>query len=176
MRDHEKQGYWRALWVEISLTWLIALQTERAPMFYTVPTSPADPEAAALELIVRFPEEVLHDCAQNNLPMICANPDLQVIRGGVRVLCAGSLALRYQELGGDARKIAPWKPIGQIEKHARGKPGFRHAQEKSHHIETDRSLYQRVRGGQKTPCGHDAENPTSCPDPLKDHIGWHLEQ
>ena len=36
-----------------------------------------------------------------SLPMICANPDLEVIRGGVRVICAGALAARYQEMGGD---------------------------------------------------------------------------
>jgi len=55
-------------------------------------------------------EEVLQDCAHHHLPMICANPDLQVIRGGVRVLCAGSLALRYQELGGDVRSIGKPDP------------------------------------------------------------------
>ena len=55
-------------------------------------------------------EEVLQDCARHHLPMICANPDLQVIRGGVRVLCAGSLALRYQELGGDVRSIGKPDP------------------------------------------------------------------
>lgn len=57
-------------------------------------------------------EAVLQDCAHHHLPMICANPDLQVIRGGVRVLCAGSLALRYQELGGDVRSIG--KPDAAI--------------------------------------------------------------
>ena len=55
-------------------------------------------------------EDVLQDCARYHLPMICANPDLQVIRGGVRVLCAGSLALRYQELGGDVRSIGKPDP------------------------------------------------------------------
>jgi HAD superfamily hydrolase (TIGR01459 family) len=55
-------------------------------------------------------EEVLQDCARHHLPMICANPDLQVIRGGVRVLCAGSLAVRYQELGGDVRSIGKPDP------------------------------------------------------------------
>jgi HAD superfamily hydrolase (TIGR01459 family) len=49
-------------------------------------------------------------CARHHLPMICANPDLQVVRGGVRVLCAGSLALRYQELGGDVRSIGKPDP------------------------------------------------------------------
>jgi HAD superfamily hydrolase (TIGR01459 family) len=34
------------------------------------------------------------------LPMVCANPDLEVIRGGARLICAGMLALRYEELGG----------------------------------------------------------------------------
>jgi HAD superfamily hydrolase (TIGR01459 family) len=55
-------------------------------------------------------ETVLRDCAQHRLPMICANPDLQVIRGGVRVLCAGSLAQRYQELGGDVRSLGKPDP------------------------------------------------------------------
>ena len=35
------------------------------------------------------------------LPMICANPDLVVIRRGERVLCAGSLAAAYEKIGGD---------------------------------------------------------------------------
>jgi HAD superfamily hydrolase (TIGR01459 family) len=55
-------------------------------------------------------EDVLRDCVRHGLPMICANPDLQVIRGGVRVLCAGSLALRYQELGGDVRSLGKPDP------------------------------------------------------------------
>ncbi|WP_428485863.1 TIGR01459 family HAD-type hydrolase [Rhodopila sp.] len=55
-------------------------------------------------------EPVLRDCARYRLKMICANPDLVVIRGGVRVLCAGSLALRYQELGGDVRSLGKPDP------------------------------------------------------------------
>ncbi len=39
-------------------------------------------------------------CRAAGLPMICANPDLEVIRGGARVICAGALALHYLELGG----------------------------------------------------------------------------
>ena len=34
------------------------------------------------------------------LPMICANPDLVVHRGGQEVYCAGALAQLYEELGG----------------------------------------------------------------------------
>jgi HAD superfamily hydrolase (TIGR01459 family) len=55
-------------------------------------------------------EAVLRDCARQRLKMICANPDLEVIRGGVRVLCAGALALRYQALGGDVRSLGKPDP------------------------------------------------------------------
>jgi len=55
-------------------------------------------------------EPTLQDCAKYRLPMICGNPDLEVIRGGVRVLCAGSLAVRYQELGGDVRSLGKPDP------------------------------------------------------------------
>jgi HAD superfamily hydrolase (TIGR01459 family) len=55
-------------------------------------------------------EPTLQDCAEHRLPMICGNPDLEVIRGGVRVLCAGSLAVRYQELGGDVRSLGKPDP------------------------------------------------------------------
>ncbi|MGE0223805.1 MAG: TIGR01459 family HAD-type hydrolase [Acetobacteraceae bacterium] len=55
-------------------------------------------------------EPVLQDCARVKLKMICGNPDLEVIRGGVRVLCAGSLAVRYRELGGDVRSLGKPDP------------------------------------------------------------------
>ncbi len=55
-------------------------------------------------------EPLLQDCAHYRLKMICANPDLVVIRGGVRVLCAGSLALQYQRLGGDVRSLGKPDP------------------------------------------------------------------
>ncbi|MGH7041368.1 MAG: TIGR01459 family HAD-type hydrolase [Acetobacteraceae bacterium] len=61
-------------------------------------------------------EPVLASCAHHRLPMICANPDLAVIRGGMRVLCAGALARRYQELGGDVRSLG--KPDPAIYQHA----------------------------------------------------------
>lgn len=55
-------------------------------------------------------EPLLQECARRHLPMICANPDLVVIRGGVRVLCAGALAERYRELGGDVRSLGKPDP------------------------------------------------------------------
>ena len=57
-------------------------------------------------------EPVLQDCARHRLPMICANPDLAVIRDGVRVLCAGALAQRYREMDGDVRSLG--KPDAAI--------------------------------------------------------------
>jgi len=45
-------------------------------------------------------EAVLQAAARRRLPMVCANPDLVVIRAEKRVVCAGALAARYKELGG----------------------------------------------------------------------------
>jgi HAD superfamily hydrolase (TIGR01459 family) len=70
----------------------------------TGPDHLADPMEAA-----RW-DPVLERCAAAGLPMICANPDLEVIRGGVRVLCAGTLALRYLEMGGDVRMLGKPDP------------------------------------------------------------------
>ncbi len=55
-------------------------------------------------------EDELRACADAGLPMLCANPDLEVIRGGERVICAGALAARYGELGGDVREIGKPHP------------------------------------------------------------------
>lgn len=46
-------------------------------------------------------EAELQACFAAGLPMLCANPDLEVIRGGARVICAGALALRYEAMGGE---------------------------------------------------------------------------
>lgn len=57
-------------------------------------------------------EPALEIGAAKHLPMVCANPDLVVIRGGKRVLCAGALARRYEELGGEVRYFGkPYPPI-----------------------------------------------------------------
>jgi HAD superfamily hydrolase (TIGR01459 family) len=44
-------------------------------------------------------EDVLQAGAARRIPMVCANPDLIVMRKGQRVMCAGALAVRYRELG-----------------------------------------------------------------------------
>lgn len=43
---------------------------------------------------------VMRDARARGLPMVCANPDLEVLRGETRLLCAGTLAARYEEIGG----------------------------------------------------------------------------
>ena len=48
-------------------------------------------------------EPALVACAKRGLPMVCANPDLEVIRAGKRIICAGTLAARYEALGGEVR-------------------------------------------------------------------------
>jgi HAD superfamily hydrolase (TIGR01459 family) len=47
----------------------------------------------------------LEACLAAGLKMICANPDLEIVRGGRRILCAGALAAYYAERGGDVRSI-----------------------------------------------------------------------
>ena len=37
------------------------------------------------------------------LPLVCANPDLEVIRGGRREICAGAIAVYYEQQGGEVR-------------------------------------------------------------------------
>ncbi len=46
---------------------------------------------------------LLQEGLARNLPMVCANPDLVVNHGDRLALCAGSLALWYQEAGGYVR-------------------------------------------------------------------------
>lgn len=44
----------------------------------------------------------INSCLENNLTMVCANPDIIVVRkSGVKALCAGVIAEQYQELGGE---------------------------------------------------------------------------
>jgi HAD superfamily hydrolase (TIGR01459 family) len=45
-------------------------------------------------------EPVLKESVKRGLPLLCANPDLEVIRGETRLVCAGAIAQRYADLGG----------------------------------------------------------------------------
>jgi HAD superfamily hydrolase (TIGR01450 family) len=56
--------------------------------------------------------DMLTGFARRKLSLICANPDLVVDRGGRLVPCAGSLALAYEEMGGEAIYAGkPHRPI-----------------------------------------------------------------
>lgn len=48
-------------------------------------------------------EQTLKAAAARHVPMVCANPDLVVHRLGTVEICAGSIAERYEEVGGRVR-------------------------------------------------------------------------
>lgn len=52
------------------------------------------------ETVAQF-EPDLRVALARGLPLVCANPDLVVHRGGVEEICAGSIAQRYEAMGGD---------------------------------------------------------------------------
>ena len=72
-----------------------------------VEASPADADfvlaigkETTQETVAQFLPD-LHVALSRRLPMVCANPDLMVHRGGVEEICAGAIALAYQEMGGE---------------------------------------------------------------------------
>lgn len=57
-------------------------------------------------------EPLLREAASRKLVMICANPDIQVVRDGVMGIAAGAVAARYEELGG--KVIYYGKPYAEV--------------------------------------------------------------
>src|SRR5690349_120061 len=57
-------------------------------------------------------DSVLRQALRAGLPLLCANPDLVVHRGGVEEICAGAIAERYESLGG--RVVYHGKPHVKI--------------------------------------------------------------
>jgi HAD superfamily hydrolase (TIGR01459 family) len=55
-------------------------------------------------------DDELRACRAADLPMVCANPDLEVVRGGALVICAGLLTQRYEALGGTTRWVGKPDP------------------------------------------------------------------
>jgi HAD superfamily hydrolase (TIGR01459 family) len=53
------------------------------------------------DLDVAAHEAQLEQSLKRGLPLLCANPDLEVIRGETRLVCAGAIAERYAALGGE---------------------------------------------------------------------------
>ncbi|MEN2977267.1 TIGR01459 family HAD-type hydrolase [Tistrella bauzanensis] len=85
-------------------------------------TEAADAEGADLVLNTGFDDEdprleplmpALQAAAARGLPMICANPDMVIVRlDGSRFPCAGLMAQAYENLGG--RVIAFGKPFASV--------------------------------------------------------------
>lgn len=48
-------------------------------------------------------QDLLEHALKRELPMICANPDREVIRGGRREICAGAIAEHYRDMGAPVR-------------------------------------------------------------------------
>jgi HAD superfamily hydrolase (TIGR01459 family) len=56
--------------------------------------------------------EILSACLKHGLPMICANPDITVERGGNIIYCAGAIARVYEAVGGQVAYAGkPYLPI-----------------------------------------------------------------
>jgi HAD superfamily hydrolase (TIGR01459 family) len=67
--------------------------------------------------------EILADLKSRGLPMICANPDVIVPRGGKLVHCAGGLARAYEAIGGEVVYYGkPHLPIYKVALEAAGLP------------------------------------------------------
>jgi HAD superfamily hydrolase (TIGR01459 family) len=71
-------------------------------------TGPMEEESETVATYTPF----LRDLLARGLPMYCANPDLVVQRGDRLVMCAGSIAQYYSQLGGDV--IIAGKPHAPI--------------------------------------------------------------
>ncbi|MBP2301944.1 TIGR01459 family HAD-type hydrolase [Azospirillum picis] len=87
---------------------------------YEVVERPEEADFVVNTGIVTFGETLedyqpqLDACRAANLPMVCANPDLVVMVGPMMVICAGTLAARYEQMGGDVRQHGkPHAPVYQ---------------------------------------------------------------
>ena len=60
--------------------------------------------------------QLLCDLKQRGLPFVCANPDMVAEHGGIMRWCAGALAKKYEEIGGQT--IIVGKPNRPIYEHA----------------------------------------------------------
>lgn len=84
----------------------------------TLVTAPGDadlllntgPDDDSAEDVLAIYAPLLRACGEARVPMLCANPDLEIVRGGKRIVCAGLLASQYAQLGGQVRSIGKPHP------------------------------------------------------------------
>lgn len=70
-------------------------------------TGPED----AVTTLERF-EPLIREAIANQIPMVCANPDLSVLRGEIEELCAGAIAEEYERQGGTVYWFGkPWQDV-----------------------------------------------------------------
>jgi HAD superfamily hydrolase (TIGR01459 family) len=70
------------------------------------------PDADAAPVSVANYVDELCLCLEAGLPMICVNPDLEIVSAGRRLICAGALAQWYEANGGKVRWIG--KPYPEV--------------------------------------------------------------
>lgn len=57
-------------------------------------------------------QDILRQCLRQRLPLICANPDLEVMHGERTKICAGTLAAFYESEGGQVVSYGkPYRPV-----------------------------------------------------------------
>jgi len=86
----------------------IELSTDLASVQGIVCTGLFDDESETPDDYTDF----LKEAASRTLPLLCANPDITVMRGDYHVYCAGALAEAYEAMGGEAVYFGkPYAPI-----------------------------------------------------------------
>nr|WP_321985069.1 TIGR01459 family HAD-type hydrolase [uncultured Lichenicoccus sp.] len=87
----------------------LEIVTDPADADLLLNTGPDDEQA---EDVLEVHTPLLRACVAAGVPMLCANPDLEIVRGGKRIICAGLLASLYAQFGGSVRSIG--KPYPEV--------------------------------------------------------------
>jgi HAD superfamily hydrolase (TIGR01459 family) len=102
--------------------YFIGLEEDNDLLYNTTFKQSASPENSDFILItgprnfndtLEIYSDELNECLDNNLLMICANPDKIVVRQtGKKIFCAGAIAEIYQNLGGNVKQYGkPYKNV-----------------------------------------------------------------
>lgn len=92
----------------------IGSEEKNGPLDQELPGNPTDNFAAAQYVlcagVVEGYQEKMETALKYNLPMVCSNPDLKVMKKDDEILCPGTLAKEYEERGGQVIYIGKPKP------------------------------------------------------------------